>query len=170
MTDDPAKPPRFPYVAALLCAACIGAAAWMWMRYSWVWEVDLDDPEHLLRRHALTRVRGVLEVHKCFRSSLSRCVIVARTDERVWVYLPRGVWCDGEGDVVSLKGRLAIENLREVFGLGIHGPVLDPMASRFHGASIAGLVVGAMGVFVFTVALRHWMGERRKFREGTEGA
>jgi len=27
------------------------------------------------------------------------------------------------------------------------------------------LVVGAMGVFVFTVALRHWLGERRKFRE-----
>jgi len=38
-------------------------------------------------------------------------------------------------------------------------------ASRFTGASIAGLVVGAMGVFVFTVALRHWLGERRKFEE-----
>ena len=38
---------------------------------------------------------------------------------------------------------------------------LDTTASRFHGASVAGLVVGAMGVFVFTVALRHWLGERR---------
>ncbi|MHC4199441.1 MAG: hypothetical protein ACYSU0_05570 [Planctomycetota bacterium] len=42
---------------------------------------------------------------------------------------------------------------------------LDTTASRFHGATIAGLVVGAMGVFVFTVALRHWLGERRRFRE-----
>jgi hypothetical protein len=33
-------------------------------------------------------------------------------------------------------------------------------ASRWHLASIAGLVVGAMGVFVFTVALRHWLRER----------
>jgi len=33
------------------------------------------------------------------------------------------------------------------------------------GASIAGLVVGAMGVFVFTVALRHWLKERRTVME-----
>jgi len=31
----------------------------------------------------------------------------------------------------------------------------------FHGVSIAGLVVGAMGVFVFSVALRHWLKERK---------
>ena len=42
---------------------------------------------------------------------------------------------------------------------------LDTTASRFTGASIAGLVVGAMGVFVFNVALRHWLGQRRRFRE-----
>ncbi len=40
--------------------------------------------------------------------------------------------------------------------------VVDTTASRFTGASIAGLVVGAMGVFVFAVALRHWLGERRQ--------
>ena len=33
MPDDPAKQPRFPYVAALLCVACVGAAVWTWMRY-----------------------------------------------------------------------------------------------------------------------------------------
>ncbi len=43
--------------------------------------------------------------------------------------------------------------------------VVDMTASRFHGASIAGLVVGAMGVFVVTVALRRWLAERRRFRE-----
>jgi len=34
-------------------------------------------------------------------------------------------------------------------------------------ASIAGLVVGAMGVFVFTVALRHWLNQRGAFRVQT---
>jgi hypothetical protein len=33
--------------------------------------------------------------------------------------------------------------------------------SRYQSASIAGLVVGAMGVFVPAVALGHWLGERR---------
>ena len=34
-------------------------------------------------------------------------------------------------------------------------------ASRFHPASIAGLMVGAMGLFVLTLALGHWLRERR---------
>ncbi|MHC4202517.1 MAG: hypothetical protein ACYSU0_21205, partial [Planctomycetota bacterium] len=39
MSDDPARPPRFPYVAALLCAACVGMAGYLWMRYSYAWDV-----------------------------------------------------------------------------------------------------------------------------------
>jgi hypothetical protein len=38
-------------------------------------------------------------------------------------------------------------------------------ASRFHPASIAGLAVGAMGCFVFSVAFRHWLRERRAWRD-----
>ncbi|MHC4199582.1 MAG: hypothetical protein ACYSU0_06285 [Planctomycetota bacterium] len=55
---------------------------------------------------------------------------------------------------------------------GITVPIasINTDASRFHGATVAGLVVGAMGVFVFTVALRHWQTERRRFRERDEGA
>ena len=52
----------------------------------------------------------------------------------------------------------------------VYTVALDAAASRFHGASIAGLVVGAMGVFVFTAALRHWLREQRRFREAAEGA
>ncbi|MHC4198762.1 MAG: hypothetical protein ACYSU0_02140 [Planctomycetota bacterium] len=37
-------------------------------------------------------------------------------------------------------------------------------ASRWHPASIAGLVVGAMGVFVFAAALRYWLNRRSAFR------
>jgi hypothetical protein len=37
----------------------------------------------------------------------------------------------------------------------------DYSASRWHGASIAGLVVGAMGAFIFGIYLRRWLHERK---------
>jgi hypothetical protein len=48
--------------------------------------------------------------------------------------------------------------------------IIDTTASRWHGASIAGLVVGAMGVFVFAVALKAWLNQRGAFHvETAEG-
>jgi hypothetical protein len=41
--------------------------------------------------------------------------------------------------------------------------VIDAGAGRWAAPTIAGLVVGAMGVAVFAVALRHWLGRRREF-------
>jgi hypothetical protein len=38
--------------------------------------------------------------------------------------------------------------------------IIDTRISRFHLASVAGLVVGAMGVFVFGLYLRRWVKER----------
>jgi hypothetical protein len=46
--------------------------------------------------------------------------------------------------------------------------VLDTTASRFTGASIAGLVVGVMGCFVFGAVLRHWLGQRADGRRRRE--
>jgi hypothetical protein len=40
--------------------------------------------------------------------------------------------------------------------------IVDPSASRFHSASIVGLVVGAMGLFVFCLYLWSWSPERRE--------
>lgn len=42
---------------------------------------------------------------------------------------------------------------------------LDPTASRFTGASVAGLVVAAFGTFVFVLYLRRWMKERGRKSE-----
>jgi hypothetical protein len=42
--------------------------------------------------------------------------------------------------------------------------VLDTNASRFTGASIAGPVIGVMGVFVYMVALYQWLGQRIAWR------
>ena len=38
---------------------------------------------------------------------------------------------------------------------------IDTAASRFHPASVAGLVVGAMGCFIFGLYLRAWLCERK---------
>ncbi len=67
-------------------------------------------------------------------------------------------WSPGE---VALVGRIETGGMKAVTGDGY----VNALSGRFTGASVAGLVVGAMGVLVVTVALRHWLGERRKFRE-----
>ena len=70
---------------------------------------------------------------------------------------------------VAVKGRVVVGKRHPDDPLAKAFIAVDARRSRFHGASIAGLVVGAMGVFVFTVALRHWLRERRKFREEARG-
>jgi hypothetical protein len=57
-----------------------------------------------------------------------------------------------------IRGRLRHTSLLEV---GLIPLWLQVGARRLTGASVAGLIVGAMGVFVFAVALSHWLGERR---------
>ncbi|MHC4503898.1 MAG: hypothetical protein ACYTFI_11385 [Planctomycetota bacterium] len=84
-----------------------------------------------------------------------------------------GVILLGEGNVPAVgedakceyRGRLypAYAEDKDIY-LG-----LDMRRSRLHPASIAGLVVGAMGVFVFGAALRHWLGERRRFADPGTG-
>ncbi|MHC5056165.1 MAG: hypothetical protein ACYTKD_15780 [Planctomycetota bacterium] len=39
--------------------------------------------------------------------------------------------------------------------------LVDTAASRFHPASIAGIVVGAMGCFILALYLRRWLRERK---------
>ncbi len=189
MSDDPIKPSRFPLVAALLCAACVGAAAWTWMRYSYCWEVKLDEfwhgerndnqpdrpvtPDyHLLDRYIRTRIRvgesWSVGTRRGGRGSFYHVHYVL--DGRGPAHLLYGGADDLAGSEITVEGRACQlpEDVRP--GIPIETwPSIDTTASRFHGASIAGLVVGAMGVFVFTVALRHWLGERRRFREEARG-
>jgi hypothetical protein len=42
-----------------------------------------------------------------------------------------------------------------------YGVEIDACASRYHAASVAGLVVGAMGSFIFGLYLRRWLRERK---------
>ncbi len=57
-----------------------------------------------------------------------------------------------------LRGRLVEDRIPHS---GPYPLKLDTTASRFHPASIAGIVVGVMGCFIFGLYLRGWMRERR---------
>ncbi len=170
------KPPRFPYVAALLCAACVGAAAWTWMRFSYCWEVtpiDLHSPPVPFRAKytdhpyfgSFVRLRGTADgwcVQEGTGGAFHWIALVPGKTGRCRVRLAADVPM-AQGDEIDVVGRVILVHAGTCTDDNkILTPLcVEPTASRFHPASIAGLVVGAMGVFVFSVALRHWLKERR---------
>ena len=188
---DVPRPPRFPYVAALLSAACVGAAAWTWMRYSYAWDVTpsevaspssvrpplMDHPsEGRYVRTAGPLTSSVLRAFGKWNSAtstleLERLARVGAADSRAYVRLPAGQTTPAEmtavlaGRIVASRTILLADGAHEIpldhGEKAGYAHIIDTTASRFHPASIAGLVVGAMGVFVFTVALRHWLAERK---------
>ncbi len=173
LEGSPGKPPRFPFIAAALCVACVGATGWTWMRYSYVWEMtpsELATNRNEVRFHSLrdryVYVRGQwLPGSQCSanQTARGRATLLDLNDRSARIYV---IWWP---DAKLLRGQVAFTGrLIGWVNTSISPPhyllYILPNASRFHGASIAGLVVGAMGVFVFAVALRHWLGVRRKFR------
>jgi hypothetical protein len=141
------------------------------MRYSYRWEVSA---EALSQFHA----EGGLNGAKCARSfseryaRLSGCTILEEPPSltsaspyfRAWTCYLR----QGHGQfllAVTTSPGVAPHNAMYLEGRFLFLPDIvnlcfDFTASRWHGASITGLVVGAMGVFVFTLYLRTWLKER----------
>jgi len=187
MQEPARKPPRFPFIAALLCAACLGAAAWTWMRYSWAWNyAGAELAANYSRAGMIENYGDDGRPGSLFTWShpdlVDRYVTIDDTLQGKWsmdmlwgvslpagdiyisflIALPHGATPPQDGHKIRLTGRMvSLSKWAE----GGDSLVLDTNASRFHGASVAGLVVAAMGVFVFTVALRHWLGERRAYLE-----
>jgi hypothetical protein len=153
---------------------------WTWMRFSYPWQVpsdsfyDFESWNHapstapppnraLLERYV--ELRGAAYDPRTNRPGLEEAAARSiRVDSCAsWVLLTdRAAADDAIGRKVVLTGRVLPAKGHAGAGYPF---IVDTTASRFHGASIAGLVVGAMGVFVFTIALQHWLKERRKFRE-----
>ena len=197
MSDDHAKSPRFPYIAALLCVACLGAAAWTWMRYSYCWHVPTAFvinyvrgrwPDMAYARFVVSRDKDE-EANFCEVRAPGgepvRCVV----DSPGYFTVP-GYTTLGRGFAEEILGAANVKKeiacrvhvLPESYGeetrrdqkghvttRTIHCLRLDKAESRLTHHSIAGLVVGAIGVFVFTEELRHWLRERRRFLEDTRG-
>jgi len=158
-------------------------AGYLCMRYSYAWDVTLSDltpddcgvrgsggtglePTYVRIRpadgttwiaqdaeHPLAE--GFLLVHEFARDDAARRP--SRKLSPKWNFY---VWGPAKASDLAFKGRLNHFGHEDADG---YIPIVMTWASRWRPASIAGLVVGAMGVFVLTVALRQWLKERRVF-------
>ncbi len=175
----PVSKPRFPWPVAILCAVCVGAAAWTWMRYSYCWEVtpnELHPTEAEVHRiftkrgwytwpyaSRYVRLRGTFRRTQLPAKSppgvpfLEHIYDMGHPHSTVYAALVSGVARPEEGAEVTLAARVV-----DMDADG--GPILHAGASRFHGASITGLVVGVMGVFAFALCLWRWVRARRAAR------
>lgn len=70
---------------------------------------------------------------------------------------PRGAW-RGRVTLQAAVGEVDSATRRISYKAELY---LDEWASRFHPASVAGLVVAVFVTFVFALYLRRWLGERR---------
>jgi hypothetical protein len=180
--SDPehARQPRFPWVALALALASVAGAVWLWMEYSYAWHAaptDLwvrerprgfggKDPPGLMwtaeRWEPIYPNSWLAGKYVRLRSS---GLVVAGTRqpvrETVWLkprhrsFRPNRTTLNHDA---VLEGRVVWVSpygSREYLQLG-----LDTTAGRLTGASVAGLVVGAWGVFIFAAAFLHWRSRR----------
>ena len=157
---------RFPLVQLVFCVACLTMTVWTWMRYSYAWEVTpsqffVIDPD---RSDPPSEIDPALNdyyvcVHGCLRQlpegghpGTMKYVV---TDWQGFVVVTaRPDRTATPGDSIEFCGRAFAWR-------GAFFPTVDATFSRFHPGSIAGLVVGAMGCFVFGLYLRRWLRERK---------
>lgn len=173
--------PRIPWLAALLCAASLVAAAWTWMRYSYAWEIAAEDfrddgarnaDRYVSVRCTVSRVgHAILVTHlsklvhaQAHIPSLRFMECTAATDpSATFSVVVASDRAAAVGEEIVCSGRYVPHEGRFFF-MPRSGEVLlfiDGATSRFHPASIAGIVVGAMGCFVFALYLRRWLRERK---------
>jgi len=162
MSDTSRSPfRRFPWVQLTFCVACLAMTAWTWMRYSYCWQTALTD-FHKEKREACSS-RMLDGMYVCLQCLPYRCTFADGTDEwtnmsfkapwgEAWI----GVVVPHEKFMTYTEGTTFTGRLR----LQKHYIRVDTNASRFTGASVAGLVVGAMGCFIFGLYLRRWLRDR----------
>jgi hypothetical protein len=175
---------RFPWVQLVFCLACLSMAAWTWMGYSYAWPttpeaVVLHMPidafgERRADRHPwldeYVDIRGEI-----FRSEHPEggCFwgLPSPVKDEPGKYMAAGagsyplatyveLYFDSDrapahGRVGVWRGRLMPERG------GWTWLAVDTTASRLHPASVAGLVVGGMGCFIFGLYLRRWLRARK---------
>ncbi len=147
--SEPSPHAHFPWAPALLCAASLSMAAWTWMMHSYAWSVT----------PAKLRALGTAEDYERARWYFGKYTqLQGKRDpspQHDGFYLVYGEE-DIEANIVCVRGRSADPYHAAVMVVGRvvarkWGPYLDTTASRWHGASVAGLVVGAFGTFVFAL-------------------
>lgn len=174
---DPADPdapewPRFPYAVGAFTLACVVCAAWLWIACSYRRDMTLPArPPPVLAMPFLEKPEAVPFVRRPLSSYVRlRGVVVdplVETGAPLVSFLPdvvvgmRAARDPGEG-VLVVHGRHRWD-YRLGDGPGETVPVIDTMAGRWVPESVSGLVVAAMGAFVFALYFRKWLAERRAF-------
>jgi hypothetical protein len=170
----------FPWIQLVFCLACLSMAAWTWMRYSYVWDLSasyIHDRTELI-------YNGEWPAGACVRVEAEwsdrgawRALVLAGSGSADVPVDATGT-ADIHGIATARWGRVGVDYIQDPGGLPIgyeharhvltpegYGrfvwPCVTVGAGRFTGESVAGLVVGAMGVFIFGLYLRRWLVERK---------
>jgi hypothetical protein len=177
---------RFPWIQFVFCLACLTMTAWTWMRYSYCWGVTIPCVKEGMGPWKTTfgeegfrgdTRRWPLDAYVTVQGragntdgpSEGTVGFVTLKDpldirQRLSVKVPR-LTAYRYGDRLRVTGRMSLAGdvQRALAGLEPFYVFsqLDTTASRFHPTSIAGLVVGAMGCFIFGLYLRSWLRERK---------
>jgi hypothetical protein len=152
---------RFPWIQLVFCLACLSMTTWTWMRYSYCWEVTLadlqpTDAETQTMLEGRWQTQPYVVVHGVYWTGpgLNN---PAYPPSSIGLVLAPGFQPPREGSWAVFVGRVVD---MDISGSGFT-PLLYQHASRFTGASVAGLIVGAMGCFIFGLYLRGWLRERK---------
>jgi hypothetical protein len=131
-------------------------------------------PETVLKhrlRERYVRVRGRVRsvsfeqdryvICEEFEPVISRCWVVSLVNDTDVIEVLLADTSEkpcSEGDEAEFRGRLA---LTAMWNWDRRPMALDASVGRFHPGSVAGLVVAAMGMFVFALHLRGWLRGRK---------
>ena len=168
-----AKSTRMLLVATAVCLVCLSITGWTWMRFSYCHYFDIEHiadmplKEGFWPDRAYVRVTGLAGPDnwpadsECKASMLDCGYIVNESYLRYRVFVTaRGSSIEPDGEDNGVHGRLYLEEhaFESIWGGGEEILIdLRTNHSRWHAASIVGLIFGAIGIGVFALALREWL-------------
>jgi len=171
---------HFPWLQLAFCLACLSMTTWTWMRYSYCWEAG--PTEAWLPRPAPGWPNNAY-VHLSARATKELALYLDDHDAALWVgytsferapddyldnlapnLLLHAITMADNGR--TARGRIKCMLLPTASGEISALTVDASYAERLTGASVAGIVVGAMGCFIFGLYLRRWLRERKATADG----
>jgi hypothetical protein len=181
---------RFPWIQLAFCIACLAMTGWTWMQYSYAWKVTPTDLQLRDTSGIVPVPSPYHDRYVCLTCSITMeawnavtvgtpiylgpvpegqvgIPVVEPTDSRTVSYvLARRD--ELRAGTVQVCGRVIwTEEVEFSADFPVSEYPIPPKdcvnanASRLHPASVSGLVVGAMGCFIFGLYLRRWLRERR---------
>jgi hypothetical protein len=150
-------------------------AAWLWMNFSYVWEVtplDLHSPPAPFLEKSVANPYFGSYVH-LRGTAAGWCVQEGNGGAFHWLAFVPGkiggcrvrLAADvpmAEGDKIDVVGRvIRVYGGPSTTDLRIKIPLcVEPTASRFHLASVVGIIIGAIGCVILGLHLARWLRER----------